>query len=314
LVLSVWGSDINTLLTPEADARTRAVVGQALASADLVLADAPDMVEKCAQLAGRPVPVDLLPLGIDTGLFRPCPPETVTKWRSRLSIPEDATVFVTMRAMAPLYGHHLILDAFAEAARRIRVPPVLVFKLYNQAQYRTSGDYLASIQRRAAELNISHLLRWVDTVSYDELPEIYSFADAVVNYPSMDAFPVTFLEAAACQCPVISVALPAYKATFAEAFFRIVPPGDPNAFRDALVDYGEGGAAAARSRLGAARELMQREYDESVSAQRLLEHYRRLAHRKHNGVPAAKTRFRTAAARDDASHTAAMTGHRGPQS
>src|SRR5262249_14696008 len=47
LVLTVWGSDINRFFLPDVDECERVWVAKALAAADLVLVDSPDMPEKC---------------------------------------------------------------------------------------------------------------------------------------------------------------------------------------------------------------------------------------------------------------------------
>ena len=284
LVLTAWGSDINLLLVPGVDARVKKLVGRALAKADLVLVDSADMPGKCAQLAGREVPVELFPVGIDTRHFRPLGPEITREWKARLMIPEGAVVFVSLRAMAPLYGHHLILEAFAKASRRMHKPAVLVFKLYNQANYGDAAEYLTGLRNRAAELNVGDLVRWVDEVPHARLPEVYAVADAVINYPLMDGFPVTFIEAAACMCPVITVRLQAYSGTFAETFFRLVPPDDPRGLAEALIEFADRDPAAARSQLAPARATVEREYDESVIASRLLNRYAQLATRQRRGV------------------------------
>src|SRR5262249_51800568 len=220
-------------------------------------------------------PTAFLPLGIDTTLFRPAPAGVVASWRSRLGITDDAIVFMSARAMAPLYGHHGILDAFARACRDSVRPLVLVFKVYNREYYSDGVRYEAALRERANELGVVDRIRWVSEVPYADLPALYSLADAVVNYPSMDGFPVTFLEAAACKCPVISVALPAYAGTFAEELFDLVPPDDIAALAAAMRAHADREKLGAR--VEAAREVVEREFDESVSAARLLEHYRRLA-------------------------------------
>jgi glycosyltransferase involved in cell wall biosynthesis len=91
----------------------------------------------------------------------------------------------------------------------------------------------------------------------------------------MDGFPVTFLEAAACKRPVITVALPAYLGTFAENAFRLVLPNDVAGLAAAIAAHADGAASARQ--LDEVRGLVEREYDESVSASRLLAHYEELA-------------------------------------
>src|SRR5690606_8489267 len=79
LVLTVWGSDVNLLLEEGADPVHRSEVSEALAAAGLVIADSTDMRAKCTELAGRDLPMVLLPLGVDTRHFKPAPPHMVTE-------------------------------------------------------------------------------------------------------------------------------------------------------------------------------------------------------------------------------------------
>ena len=116
-------------------------------------------------------------------------------------------------------------------------------------------------------------VRWLSDVPLAELPAVYSAVDAVLNFPAIDGFPVTFMEAAACECPVISVDLPAYGGELAQKFFRLVAPGDVGALAAAIRDQIDTGPRANSDSLRPARALVVREYDQSVSATRLLEHY-----------------------------------------
>jgi glycosyltransferase involved in cell wall biosynthesis len=93
----------------------------------------------------------------------------------------------------------------------------------------------------------------------------------------MDTLPVTFLEAAACERPVVSALLPSYAGTFAERAFRMVPPGDVGELARALVEELEAPASARAAVLAEARRAVEREYDESIYARRLLEIYGSLA-------------------------------------
>jgi glycosyltransferase involved in cell wall biosynthesis len=275
LVLTVWGSDVNGLLLPNSDERVRVLVGKALAAADLVLVDSADMPEKCAALAGGPVATAFLPLGIDTAHFRPVSAEEVSSWRRRLDIPDRAMVFMSVRAMAPLYGHHQILEAFSQVCHSIVRKPILVFKIYNRENYGEGAAYEANLRKKAEELGVTECIRWVAATPYADLPALYGLADVIVNYPCMDGFPVTFMEAAACKRPVISASLPAYRGTFAEEAFQLVPPDNIEALAAALRSHMVCEPRIAN--LDEVRDRVVREYDQTVSATRLLEHYHRLA-------------------------------------
>jgi glycosyltransferase involved in cell wall biosynthesis len=105
---------------------------------------------------------------------------------------------------------------------------------------------------------------------------VYSFANVILNYPSMDAFPITSLEGASSECPVISCGLPAYAGTFAEDYFRLVSPEDVSELSKAIVEFVNRGWLGSRERLSELRRLVCRDYDEKVASERLLSIYQKL--------------------------------------
>ncbi len=47
-------------------------------------------------------------------------------------------------------------------------------------------------------------MRWVGGMPYERQPGLFVAADFTVNFPQMDAFPVTFLESFACGVLVLT--------------------------------------------------------------------------------------------------------------
>jgi glycosyltransferase involved in cell wall biosynthesis len=284
LVLTVWGSDVNKEFLPGADPGSRQRMGQALAAADLVFVDSADMPDKCAALAGRAVRTELLPLGIDTRRFHPGNQSATVDWRRKLEIPDGAPVFFSIRAFQEHYGHHIILEAFARAQARSGRQAVLVLKKYNTENPLGSGlSYEDALRRRAEELGVGPQLRWLEDVPDSQVPQLYALADAIVNYPVMDAFPVTFLEAAACETPVISCRLPSYAGTFAEKCFRLVDYGDVNALAAALAEFMRATSGERKKGVAEARLVVEQEFSEAVAKGRLLQCYNQLTRRNGRG-------------------------------
>lgn len=235
LVLQCWGSDINQHFLSEADPYLRELCGKALAGADLIIYDAPDMPEKLEKIAGQTVRATFLHFGVDTDFFSVRPLDIRTAWRERLNIPKDAIVLFSARAWHPKYRHHLILEAFSNALVKLSKQVFLVFKLYNGDNYSDFQQYEDTVRRRAEELGISDRVRWMNEVSYEQLPDLYAMSDILVNFPIMDSLGITLMEAASCKRRIISVALPCYKGTFVENYARIVSSGDIKDLEDAIV-------------------------------------------------------------------------------
>ena len=271
LVLTVWGGDVNQHFFADADEDQRRRAGIVLRHADAVIIDSPEMAEKCAKLAGKIVRTELLPLGIDTNLFRPGYREAALAWRKKLEIPANSMVIVSMRALQKGYGHDAILDAFAQALPSLGGEAILLFRRYNLNE---TENYEAYLRKRSDYLGISRHIRWMDLVPYEQLPEVYALADLVINYPLFDAFPVTFMEAAACGRPVVSCHLPAYAGTFAEEFFQMTSPQDVEKLAGAIIRQLSHPISASTELLIRARRVVERCFNESVSSGKLLHLYK----------------------------------------
>ena len=82
-----------------------------------------------------------------------------------------------------------------------------------------------------------------------------------------------FIEAAACEKPVISCRLPAYMDTFAEKYFRMVKPGNINELADAIVEELNGDKNGKAKNLIKARRVVEQKYDEKIYTKELLNIY-----------------------------------------
>lgn len=279
LVLTAWGGDIHGLFLPSTSQAFRHRVGETLANADIILADSADMYGKCAELAGREVPVELITQGVNTDRFHPGFAQEALEWRCRLNISESATVLLSIRGWSPLYRHESILKAFAQALPQLHSEAVLVLKILKRATM-DRALYETQMRALARELGLDYAVRWMEAVPLDLLPELYSFADVIINYPSRDAFPVTFLEAAACECPVITCRLPAYAGTFAEDYYHLVSSDDHSELSDAIVAFVNGGRDASRATLHELRREVCRKFDEQIASQQLIDIYQKVASRR----------------------------------
>jgi len=146
-----------------------------------------------------------------------------------------------IRALTPLYNHQIILRAFAAAHQSFSHPAVLVFKSYHE-----NDGVETDLRQLASSLGVSSSVFWVRDIEYDAMPGLYAFADAVVNFPAMDAFPVSLMEAAACQTPVITIALPSYRDTFIERHMRLVSSGSTDELATAMAIWFAGGGTEMR--------------------------------------------------------------------
>lgn len=270
LAVSVWGY-LNGLMAGQPTDKDKRWLRR-LKQATL-LVENPNLVAALERLAHRPAHTECFPIGVDGRLFHPGYQEKIDAWRFVLGIPESATVVLSPRGWAPVYGQHHIVRAFAETYRHLETPAILVF--LGMGRQRNPEAYAQEVLDLGASLGVSQAIRWVPQVPYRDMPGLYALADAVVNYPSSDAFPSTLLEAAACARPVVTANLPAYRKTFVETCFKLVAPDSPVDLAEALFDVLGPGRVAWREQALRTREVVLREYDETVQKERLLSLYRR---------------------------------------
>lgn len=207
LVATAWGSDLNVpLAAPENDPARRRL-GAALRALDLMIVDCDDIVETARIIAGTDVPSAMLPIGIDTQLFRPGLSEQRQRWRAQLKIESDAVVYLSARQLGALYRPAEILRAFSAMPAAVRDKSYLIIRTFGHSV----GTSVPELQRLTEDLGIAPRVRWVGSMAYEEQPGLFAATDLAINFPEMDAFPVTILECLACAVPVLTNRLKAYE-------------------------------------------------------------------------------------------------------
>lgn len=269
LVLTAYGSDLNWTRLPDHDPQLLQRKREALASCDLLIADSEDMIALASDLAGRRLNALLLPIGVDTKLFRPGYRAEAQRWRASLGITPHATLMLSPRLLRRNYRHELVLRAFAGAVAREGLDAYLVFK-----KYLADEAYVAELVTMAGEYGVSDRIRVMEEVEYEQLPGLYAAADFVVNFPGMDAFPVTFLECAACELPVLTNPLPAYRSNGLDRFLTFTDGDGEAALSRTMVQMCRNPPT---TRARDARIRVVEQFDESRFAAQLVAAYERLA-------------------------------------
>jgi glycosyltransferase involved in cell wall biosynthesis len=268
LVATGWGSDLNVPAQAPASDPVRQRIGAALRSLDLLIVDCDAIAETARTLAGVEVPTALLPIGIDTTLFQPNLPDERRRWRAQLQIEPDAIVFLSARQLGAVYRPEEIIKAFATVPGAVRDKSYLIIRTFGHSV----GTSLADLQRLAQELGLAQRVKWVGGMAYEKQPGLYAAADVTVNFPAMDAFPVTILESLACGIPVLTNRLEAYESNGAMPYLTFTA-------EDSASQLGATMAAAAhdlpalQAIATAGRAHVVQNFDERVSAVRLKEIY-----------------------------------------
>ena len=233
IVLTVMGADVleEQIHRPWAlDHAVRALFRRAAA----VTAKSAFLAEQCLALGAPPERVHRVPWGVRLSWFRG---RTRAEARARLALRADGPLLLSSRALDPLYQHLPLLEALA-AIPAADLPgqrrPLVAFSRNAQ-----NPDYAQGVEDRALQLGLT--TRFLDPLTGPAMPFLYGAADACVSIPRSDGLPQTLLEALACERPVLSLDLPAYRELpfGSDAFVRVTHHHgrpDPAALREGLRD------------------------------------------------------------------------------
>ncbi|MBL8264827.1 glycosyltransferase [Steroidobacter sp.] len=268
LVATAWGSDLNVPAQASPKSALRRRIGAALRELDLLIVDCDDIAETANQLAGTKVPTATLPIGIDTTLFQPNLPEERRRWREQWRIEPDAVVFLSARQLGAIYRPNEIIAAFAAMPASARERSYLIMREFGHGV----GTSLPKLRRLVEELGIESRVRWVGSMAYEQQPGLYVSADLTVNFPQMDAFPVTILESLACGVAVLTNPLQAYQSNGVAPYLTFSRE-DSLLQLSATMAEALDNLPALRSQAARGREHIVQHFDERVSAVRLKEIY-----------------------------------------
>jgi len=130
--------------------------------------------------------------GIDLERFTPVDRQEA---RHRLGIPADSQVIVSVGALIPRKGYHLLIPAFAELARK---NPNL--RLYIVGE----GESRSQLENLARENGVPELVSLVGSKPNDELKYWFSAADVSCLASSREGWANVLLESLACGTPVVA--------------------------------------------------------------------------------------------------------------
>ncbi|MGH9230999.1 MAG: glycosyltransferase family 4 protein [Acidimicrobiales bacterium] len=179
---------------------TRRLLGRVLRGAAEVVAAGGYPAVEAERAAGRPLPVTVVPPGVDTERFRPLDPEQRDKARARFGLPQEGRVVLSLSRLVPRKG----MDVLIEAAARVGSTRAdLVVAIGGSGRDRARLDRLVS--RTGAPV------RMLGRVPDDELADLYGCADVFAMLCrnrwgglEQEGFGIVFLEAAACGVPQVA--------------------------------------------------------------------------------------------------------------
>ncbi len=219
-----------------------------------------------AELRDAGVPAErilVVPNGVDVERFRPATADERAALRRSLGLPEGPLVVYTGR-LSPEKGVDVLVAAWPRVLARI--PSARLWVLGDGAERARLGE----AARRAGVADAIALPGPIADVS----PFVRA-ADAAVLPSRTEGMPIALLEAMACAVPVVATAVGGSAEVLRDGVTgRLVPPEQPDALADAIVEALSDPEAPVRAR--AAREEVVARYGLDHVADVFLEIYSRL--------------------------------------
>jgi glycosyltransferase involved in cell wall biosynthesis len=206
-----------------------------------------------------PHKVFVIPNGVDTDRFRPCPPDETL--RRQLGLLPRAPVVGIVAALRPEKDHELFLRVAARVLDNVADTHFLVVG---------DGDLRPRLERVANELGIGAAVHFLGTRS--DIPELLSLVDVSVLTSKMEASPVTILEAMACAKPCVAPRIGSIPETIVDGQNgHLTSPGDEAGSAQAIVRLLTDPARLSRFGQHAHRHVQER-----FSLERMVEGYQQL--------------------------------------
>ncbi len=167
---------------------------QLIQHADRIIAATADermqLIRYCGATTNQ---VQVIPCGVDLKLFVP---HNQQEARKKLGLPPHQPVLLFVGRLDPFKGPDVLLQAAAMMEEEAQIV-VVGGKL--------AGDReLQDLQKLAVEYNISHRVHFWGARPQEELPLIYSAADATVIPSYHESFGLVAVESLACGTPVVA--------------------------------------------------------------------------------------------------------------
>lgn len=219
MLITAWGSDINDYFLPSGNTKTEdKEISKILRLADHITGDSNSILDRMNILAEKKLSNSNINYGVDTKIFIPMSAEVKNEYRSRLGIPENKKIILCPRRVTPKMGQLEVLDAFEKLHSGNAGGYVLVIRNMTGNVPGYYNTLVEEIYRRG----LFSVVKVIDQMPYEDLPYLYNISDIVVNFANDDALPVSFFEAMACKCAIVTSILPDYSELLVGGGFNTV--------------------------------------------------------------------------------------------
>lgn len=164
-----------------------------LRKADAVICLSEELRQLIIALGVESQRTEVIHNGIDPSVFSYCEQR---KAREELSLPQDATILVSVGSLIRRKGHHELIKAMPHIGSEKDVA------LYIVGGGNPEGDYSLELNKLVNEYQLTNV-HFVSSVGHDQLPFWYAAADLFCLATAGEGCPNVVLEAMACGCPVV---------------------------------------------------------------------------------------------------------------
>lgn len=185
-VVTARGTDLN--LIPK-HAYPRKLIVQTAAAAHASIGVCKALMDSLAGLGAAPKNLHVFRNGVDLERFSP---EEASLARTKLSLPDDRTILLSVGHLVERKGHHIAIEALS------KLPEDVLLVIAG------SGPERQSLAVLAGKLGVADKVRFTGQLENSELRSWYSAADALVLCSSREGWANVLLESMACGTPVIA--------------------------------------------------------------------------------------------------------------
>jgi len=270
LVIHAYGGDLLPERYAMRSAIARRLTSWTCRTADRVIVTGHHMIDASAGLDFPRDRLMLLPRGVDLTRYRHGLDSHALRLKLGLGGRRPVIFSPRYQVHEDLYNLDVVIEAFALVRRQF--PNAVCLQMFDPAREAAR----ARLADAAAARGLGGSYRMIPSVDNATMPFFYNLADAVVSVPSTDGFPVTVLEASACEAPLVVSRLPYCAEWFVDGENGLlVPVRDPASLADSLIRLC--GDPSLGRRLGAAGRALVAERADYRRCMDALEHeYRNL--------------------------------------
>ncbi|HNI30828.1 MAG TPA: glycosyltransferase [Bacteroidia bacterium] len=181
--ISAWGSDVIDF--PNKSFLHRWLLKKILNKADKIQSPSNYLKRKIADLTQKNVTV--IPIGVDTAIYKPMPVERVF---------EGVTLGI-IKSLEPVYRIHLAIEAFYILKNKYKAEKCYLLIV-------GGGSLENKLKQQVNDLDLNNYVKFTGRVPQNQVVSLHNAIDIFINVSEYESLGVSVLEAAACGKPAIA--------------------------------------------------------------------------------------------------------------